>query len=155
MLSRYIYMYQNHHTPRAASERFINSIFMKLSVKDYEIPQQGCQLQLSNYLALIYEGAFLLAVDPSLDWRYPLVWYAHDDVIKYKHIPYWWPFVRAIHWSPGNIIHNRSLCQLKNYQLLMSIRYFSHDFEDSFCHGGLGFYRVHHDFYPKHNFKTH
>ena len=26
----------------------------------------------------------------------------HDDVIKWKHFPLNWPFVRGIHWSPGN-----------------------------------------------------
>ena len=24
----------------------------------------------------------------------------HDDVIKWKHFPRYWPFVRGIHWSP-------------------------------------------------------
>ena len=26
----------------------------------------------------------------------------HDDVIKRKHIPHFWPFVQGIHWSPVN-----------------------------------------------------
>ena len=26
----------------------------------------------------------------------------HDDVIKWKHFPRYWPFVRGIHRSPGN-----------------------------------------------------
>ena len=26
----------------------------------------------------------------------------HDDVIKWKHFPRYWPFVRGIHWSPVN-----------------------------------------------------
>ena len=26
----------------------------------------------------------------------------HDDVIKWKHFPHYWPFVRWIHWSPVN-----------------------------------------------------
>ena len=28
-----------------------------------------------------------------------------DDVIKWKHIPRYWPFVREIHWSPVNFPH--------------------------------------------------
>ena len=28
--------------------------------------------------------------------------YGHDDVIKWKHFPCYWPFVRGIHWSPVN-----------------------------------------------------
>ena len=26
----------------------------------------------------------------------------HDEVIKWKHFPRYWPFVRRIHWSPVN-----------------------------------------------------
>ena len=29
----------------------------------------------------------------------------HDDVIKWKHFPRYWPFVREIHWSPVNSFH--------------------------------------------------
>ena len=28
-----------------------------------------------------------------------------DDVIKCKHFPRYWPFVRGIHWSPVNSLH--------------------------------------------------
>ena len=30
----------------------------------------------------------------------------HDDVIKWKHLPRYWPFVRGIHRSPVNSPHN-------------------------------------------------
>ena len=29
----------------------------------------------------------------------------HDDIIKWKHFPHYWPFVRGIHWSPVNSPH--------------------------------------------------
>ena len=29
----------------------------------------------------------------------------HDDVIKWKHFPHYWPFVRGIQWSPVNFPH--------------------------------------------------
>ena len=32
-------------------------------------------------------------------------WYYHDDVIKWKHFPRYWPFVRGIHRSPVNSPH--------------------------------------------------
>ena len=32
-------------------------------------------------------------------------WHAHDDVIKWKHFPRYWPFVREIHRSPVNFPH--------------------------------------------------
>ena len=30
---------------------------------------------------------------------------SHDDVIKWKHFPRYWPFLRGIHWSPVNSPH--------------------------------------------------
>ena len=36
---------------------------------------------------------------------YPARRVGHDDVIKWKHIPGYWPFVRGIHWSPVNSPH--------------------------------------------------
>ena len=32
-------------------------------------------------------------------------WWNHDDVIKWKHFPRYWPFVRGIHRSPVNSPH--------------------------------------------------
>ena len=29
----------------------------------------------------------------------------HDDIIKWKYFPRYWPFVRGIHWSPVNSPH--------------------------------------------------
>ena len=34
-----------------------------------------------------------------------LLWFLHDDVIKWKHFPRNWPFVRGIHRSPVNSPH--------------------------------------------------
>ena len=38
----------------------------------------------------------------SFQRKYPFV---HDDVIKWKHFPRYWPFVRGIHRSPVNSLH--------------------------------------------------
>ena len=35
----------------------------------------------------------------------PEEWRTHDDVIKWKHFPRYWPFVREIHRSPVNFPH--------------------------------------------------
>ena len=39
----------------------------------------------------------------------PVTWlkteHQHDDIIKWKHFPRHWPFVRGIHRSPGNSPH--------------------------------------------------
>ena len=34
-----------------------------------------------------------------------IVWQNHDDVIKWKHLPRYWPFVWEIHRSPLNFPH--------------------------------------------------
>ena len=38
-------------------------------------------------------------------WRIPVSQMIHDDVIKWKHFPRYWPFVRGIHRSPVNSPH--------------------------------------------------
>ena len=38
-------------------------------------------------------------------WRLNLLTMMHDDVIKWKHFPCYWPFVREIHRSPVNSPH--------------------------------------------------
>ena len=42
---------------------------------------------------------------PSIDKSLVLVMAWHDDVIKWKHFPRYWPFVRGIHRSPVNSLH--------------------------------------------------
>ena len=34
-----------------------------------------------------------------------MIWHCHDDVIKWKHFPRYWPFVPGIHRSPVNSLH--------------------------------------------------
>ena len=38
-------------------------------------------------------------------WWPSLLVHMHDDVIKWKHFPHYWPFVRGIHRSPVNSTH--------------------------------------------------
>ena len=40
-----------------------------------------------------------------LSWTEVRQGLSHDDVIKWKHFPRYWPFVRGIHWSPVNSPH--------------------------------------------------
>ena len=39
------------------------------------------------------------------DYRFPISWISHDDVIKWKLFPHNWPFVRGIYRSPVNSPH--------------------------------------------------
>ena len=42
---------------------------------------------------------------PNLDSWNHVITIEHDDVIKWKHFPRYWPFVREIHRSPVNFPH--------------------------------------------------
>ena len=42
----------------------------------------------------------------------------HDDVIKWKHFPSYWPFVRGIHRSPGNSVHKGQWCRVLMFSLI-------------------------------------
>ena len=45
----------------------------------------------------IKEGSFV-----RMKFRKDFGWVSHDDFIKWKHFPHYWPFVRGIHRSPVN-----------------------------------------------------
>ena len=49
----------------------------------------------------------ILAYQILIILRFCTFWltFVHDDVIKWKHFPRYWPFVRGIHWSPVNSPH--------------------------------------------------
>ena len=42
----------------------------------------------------------------------------HDDVIKWKHFPHYWPFVQGIHWSPVNSPHKDQWCRALMFSLI-------------------------------------
>ena len=42
----------------------------------------------------------------------------HDDVIKWKHFPSYWPFVRGIHWTPVNSPHKGQWCRALMFSLI-------------------------------------
>ena len=42
----------------------------------------------------------------------------HDDVIKWKHFPRYWPFVQGIHWSPVNSPHKGQWCGALMFSLI-------------------------------------
>ena len=44
-------------------------------------------------------------IEPSSHWRYLPESCIHEDVIKWKHFPRYWPFVRGIHRLPLNSPH--------------------------------------------------
>ena len=49
-------------------------------------------------------------------WGYRLS--SHDDVIKWKHFPHYWPFVLGIHQSPVNSLHKGQWCRALIFTLI-------------------------------------
>ena len=42
----------------------------------------------------------------------------HDNFIKWKHFPRYWPFVRGIHWSPVSSPHKGQWCRALMFSLI-------------------------------------
>ena len=79
---------------KAKSKRNVNDNKKTKSGENYrcihgEGPGKACNRQNPGYLRLLL----------------PMPWRQHDDVIKWKHFPRYWPFVRGIHRSPVNFPH--------------------------------------------------
>ena len=65
-----------------------------------------------------HEAVFTIFISVLIGFRYiraseslihRITWCTHDDVIKWKHFPRNWPFVREIHRSPVNFPHKGQL----------------------------------------------
>ena len=54
---------------------------------------------------------------PELFWNIPF----HDDVIKWKHFPRCWPFVRGIPRSPVNFVHKGQWCGALMFSLICAL----------------------------------
>ena len=61
--------------------------------------QNNPETRLSGYMTIIWTPKFKRELN-----KYTALW-LHDDVIKWKHFPRYWPFVRRIHRSPVNSPH--------------------------------------------------
>ena len=75
----------------------------------------------------------------------PHVWSPdkHDDVIKWKHFPRNWPFVRGIHRSPVNSPHKG---QWRGALMFSLICVWINDWVNNREAGDLRRHRAHHDF---------
>ena len=96
---------------------FVTDICTHMHLRNWSIVGNGqvhrgiCEIgllyQVENYVRVMC----LSSQQPEMEW---LSWimhtlcallYFHDDVIKWKHFPCYWPFVRGIHRSPVNSPH--------------------------------------------------
>ena len=66
----------------------------------------------------------------------------HDDVIKWKHFPRYWPFVRGIHRRPVNSPHKG---QWRGALMFSLICTWTNDWANNWEAGDLRRYRAHYD----------
>ena len=81
------------------------------------------------------------------EWRYfgqvrQLIFIHHDDVIKWKHFPRYWPFVWGIHWSPVNSPHKGQWRRALRFSLICA---WINGWVNNPEVGGLRYYRTHSD----------
>ena len=67
---------------------------------------------------------------------------SHDDVIKWKHFPRYWPFVRGINRSPVNYPHKGQCCRALMFSLIYA---WINDWVNNRYAGDLRRHRAHYD----------
>ena len=61
---------------------------------------------------------FYLLAHMTRPGRYCISFEVHDDVIRLKHFPCYWPFVRGIHRSPVDSPHKGQWCRASMFSLI-------------------------------------
>ena len=74
------------------------AVLSELGVCVYFINEEG-------KITIFWVSSLTLTYTQSLKVRTHWTWNQHDDVIKWKHFPRYWPFVRGIHRSTVNSPH--------------------------------------------------
>ena len=69
-------------------------------------------------------------------------WVIHDDVIKWKYLPRYWPFVRGIHRSPVSSPHKGQWCGALMISLICA---WINDWVNNRWAGHLRHHRAHYD----------
>ena len=77
-----------------------------------------------------------------IKWLHPQIETFHDDVIKWKHFPRHWPFVRGIHRSPVNSTHKG---QWRGALMFSLIRDLIHGWVNNREAGDLRRHQAHYD----------
>ena len=107
------------------------------------------QILLSLYLPKFWKHEYLMAIlhyklvtlphllVTACHFRWP-----HDDVIKWKHFPRYWPFVRGIHRSPVTSPHKG---QWRGALMFSLIYVWINVWVNNREPGDLGRYRAHYD----------
>ena len=88
------------------------------------------------------QNIFILSASVLVLYRQGHVWFVHDDVIKWKHFPRYWPFARGIHRSPVNSPHTG---QWRGALMFSLICVWINGWVNNREAGGLRRYRAHYD----------
>ena len=95
-----------------------------------------------NYI-LAPDGHISLSQTAHVMWLYHSQYIFHDGVIKWKYLPrYFWPFVRAIHWSPVKSPHTSQWRGALMFSLICAWTIGSVSYRDA---GDLRRHRTHYD----------
>ena len=83
----------------------------------------------------------------TLSWQHiqfptPVHRLLHDEVIKWKHFPQYWPFVPGIHWSPVNSQHKGQWHRALMFSLICT---WIHGWVNNREAGDLRCHRTHYD----------
>ena len=97
------------------------------------------QTKTQQTIERVHYSSYLLCIIQYLKLNSGLF---HDDVIKWKHFPRYWPFVRGIHRSPANSPHKG---QWRGALIFSSICVWINGFVNSREAGDLRRYRAHYD----------
>ena len=132
----------------------INNAMMSVLLTHRLLGINGCHVYFSNmFFKDWHRECFLWNVStawppPPPAWFTNQLWWAessylaHDDVIKWKNFPRYWPFVRGIHRSPVDSPHK---CQWHGALMFSVICAWTNDWANNWDAGDLGRHRVHID----------
>ena len=79
-------------------------VWKRLGINHHHANAVAIHIYIYIYIYIYISGVLEIVVKPLN--------LLHDDVIKWKHFPRYWPFVRGIHWSPVNSPHKANDAEL-------------------------------------------
>ena len=90
------------HLDLRVTEEFYSAKFILAWTVNISMQMQNGRQFADHILksVFVYDNRGMLMMLPGAPL--PIIQYWHDDVIKWKHFPRYWPFVRRIHRSPVN-----------------------------------------------------
>ena len=107
----------------ALSKCYNTSLMISQHWSDYSWVPSGIKPLIAPMLTQFYLTIWChnAAMIYYVSWRLSQISLAnliHDDVIKWKHFPRYWPFVRGIHRSPVNSPHKSQWCGALMFSLI-------------------------------------